>query len=300
LRLQNYFYFSNTRFKILKTKTMLRKLSLLTAMLLTVLYVQAQGFKFGVHVDPLVSFMASNDKKVVPKGAQMGFGLGVEMEYYFSDKENYAFTFGGNFALGKGGKLTYNDGGRLLSNSELDNTVYFNNQTNQSASSTQTSGLDLALVPGTTIRYNINYLEIPFGLKLRTNELGQSYLRAFFHIPTVTVGIPVSARGNVEAPRPGTTLTAGFYTPEISKGENVYKDITFLQLSLGTGAGVEWSPNDEGGLRLVGGFYYNYGFIDTVKKNYLYDNTLASPTPTKESKARTGFHNIGLRVGIIF
>jgi hypothetical protein len=279
---------------------MLRKFSLLTAFLLTVLYVQAQGFKFGVHVDPLVSFMASNDKKVVPKGAQMGFGLGVEMEYYFSEGENYAFTFGGNFSLGKGGKLSYTSGGILLPNSELDNTVYFDNETNASASSTQTSGLNLDLVQGTTIRYNINYLEIPFGLKLRTNELGQSYLRAFFHIPTVTVGIPVSARGTVDAPKPADQLVPGHYTPEASKGENVYKDINFLQLSLGTGAGVEWSPNDDGGLRLVGGFYYNYGFIDAVKKNTFYDNTIIPSTPTKESKARTGFHNIGLRIGIIF
>lgn len=279
---------------------MLRKFSLLTAFLLTVLYVQAQGFKFGVHVDPLVSFMASNDKKVVPTGAQMGFGLGVELEYYFSEGENYAFTFGGNFALGKGGKLTYNDGGRLLSNSELDNTVYIDNETGASASSTQTSGLNLELVPATTIRYNINYLEIPFGLKLRTNELGQSYLRAFFHIPTVTVGIPVSARGNVEAPKPASTLIPGYYTPDVSKGENIYKDINFLQLSLGTGAGVEYAPNEDGGLRLVGGFYYNYGFIDTVKKNYFFDNTQIPATSTKESKARTGFHNIGLRIGIIF
>jgi hypothetical protein len=269
---------------------MLRKFSLLTAFLLTVLYVQAQGFKFGVHVDPLVSFMASNDKKVVPKGAQMGFGLGVEMEYYFSDKENYAFTFGGNFALGKGGKLSYTSGGILLPNSELDNTAYFRNDTSA------TNGLGLSLVPGTTIRYNINYLEIPFGLKLRTNELGQSYLRAFFHIPTVTVGIPVSARATVDAPTP---TIQGYNTKEPSKGENIYKDINFLQLSLGTGAGVEWAPNDDGGLRLVGGFYYNYGFIDAVKKNTFYEST-TSATPTKENKARTGFHNIGLRIGIIF
>jgi hypothetical protein len=156
-------------------------------------------------------------------------------------------------------------------------------------------------VQGTTIRYNINYLEIPFGLKLRTNELGQSYLRAFFHIPTVTVGIPVSARGTVDAPKPADQLVPGHYTPEASKGENVYKDINFLQLSLGTGAGVEWSPNDDGGLRLVGGFYYNYGFIDAVKKNKFFDNTTIPNNPTfKENKARTGFHNIGLRIGIIF
>jgi hypothetical protein len=279
---------------------MLRKFSLLTAFLLTVLYVQAQGFKFGVHVDPLVSFMASNDKKVVPKGAQMGFGLGVEMEYYFSEGENYAFTFGGNFSLGKGGKLSYTSGGILLPNSELDNTAYFRIDS-AGASTSATNGLDLSLVPGTTIRYNINYLEIPFGLKLRTNELGQSYLRAFFHIPMVTVGIPVSARATVDAPTQTTNGLPGYYTNEPSKGENIYKDINFLQLSLGTGAGVEWSPNDDGGLRLVGGFYYNYGFIDAVKKNKFFDNTTIPNNPTfKENKARTGFHNIGLRIGIIF
>ncbi len=265
---------------------MLRKFSLLTAFLLTVLYVQAQGFKFGVHVDPLVSFMASNDKKVVPKGAQMGFGLGVEMEYYFSDGENYAFTFGGNFSLGKGGKLSYINSGVLLPNSTLFESSYFRTDS-AGLSVSAPSGDDLKLVAGTTVRYNVNYLEIPFGLKLRTNELGQSYLRAFFHIPMVTIGIPVSARGTVNAPEQTTDTSFEYYTKEPVKGENIYKDINFLQLSLGTGAGVEWSPNDDGGLRLVGGLYYNYGFIDMVKKN------------TTES-VRTGFHNIGLRIGIIF
>lgn len=280
---------------------MLRKFSLVTAFMACIVYAQAQGIKFGVHVDPLISLMASNDKKVVPDGANLGFGFGVEMEYYFSEGENYAFSFGANFALGKGGKLSYADGGILLPNSELDNTVFFNNQTGASASSTQTPGTDLPLISGTTIKYNLNYLEVPFGLKLRTNELGQSYMRAFFHLPIATIGIPVSARATVDAPQGASNLIQGYFTSEPSKGENVYKELIPLQFSLGTGAGVEYAPNEEGGLRIVGGFYYNYGFLDTFKKNYLYDNTvLPVATPTKENKARTGFHNIGLRVGVIF
>ncbi len=281
---------------------MLRKFSLLTAFMACVVYTQAQGFKFGVHVDPLISLMASSDQKnVIPKGANLGFSFGVEMEYYFSEGQNYAFTFGGNFSLNKGGKLSYPDGGRLLPKSELDDAAYFDNQTGLSASQTQTSGTNLPLVPGATVRYNINYLEIPFGLKLRTNELGQSYMRAFFHLPIVTIGVPVSAKGVVDAPRPTSLLIPGYYTTEPSKGENVYKDIIPLQFSLGTGAGVEFSPNNEGGLRLVGGFYYNYGFLDTVKKNELFDNVTNPGAPTyKENKARTGFHNISLRIGVIF
>jgi hypothetical protein len=277
---------------------MLRKFSLLTAFMACVVYTQAQGFKFGVHVDPLISLMASNDKKVVPDGANFGFGFGVEMEYYFSEGQNYAFTFGGNFALGKGGKLSYSLGGQLLPNSELDNTAYFRIDTG--VASTPISGSNLPLVPGTTVRYSVNYLEIPFGLKLRTNELGQSYMRAFFHLPIVTIGIPVSARATVDAPTQ-TSPSAGYYTDGPEKGENIYKDINFLQLSLGTGAGVEFSPNDEGGLRLVGGFYYNYGFIDMIKKNKFFDDVTVPTEPKyKDNKARTGFHNISLRIGIIF
>jgi len=279
---------------------MLRKFSLVTAFMACIVYAQAQGIKFGVHVDPLISIMASNDKKVVPDGANLGFGFGVELEYYFSETENYAFSFGANFALGKGGKLAYADGGILLPNSELDNTVFFNNLTNASASSTQTLGTDLPLVGGTSIRYNINYLEVPFGLKLRTDELGQSFMRIFFHLPIATIGIPVSSRATVDAAKPVTNLVPGYYTSVPSKGENVYKELFPLQFSLGAGAGVEYAPNEEGGLRLVGGFYYNYGFIDTFKKNLLYDNTQLPVTPTKENKASTGFHNIGLRIGVIF
>ena len=107
------------------------------------------------------------------------------MEKYFSEKENYAITFGANFAVAKGGKLLYDNGGVLLPNSTLDNTAYFWTPSNTlSANSKGESGKGLPLAPGTTIKYNISYVELPVGLKLRTNELGQSYMRAFFHLPT--------------------------------------------------------------------------------------------------------------------
>jgi hypothetical protein len=280
---------------------MLRKISLLTAILTVSVSAYAQSFKFGVHIDPGVSFMNSNDKKVKPDGANMNFAFGVEMEKYFSEKENYAITFGANFAVAKGGKLAYGDGGILLPNSTLDNTVYFNNVTNQSANAAGISGENMPLAPGTTIKYNISYVELPVGLKLRTNELGQSYMRAFFHLPIVTVMVPVSARATVNAPRPDNLTTPAYFTDGAVKGENIYKDVFPIQLAIGTGAGVEWAPNDEGGLRLIGGIYYNYGVIDAVKSNQLFQTPInvASPSYIKNS-ASTGFHNISLRIGVVF
>jgi hypothetical protein len=275
---------------------MLRKISLLTAILTVSVSAYAQSFKFGVHIDPGVSFMNSNDKKVKPDGANMNFAFGVEMEKYFSEKENYAITFGANFAVAKGGKLAYGDGGILLPNSTLDNTVYFNNVTNQSANAAGISGENMPLAPGTTIKYNISYVELPVGLKLRTNELGQSYMRAFFHLPIATVMVPVSARASVNAPRPSDPVSQLYFTDGAVKGENIYKDVFPIQLAIGTGAGVEWAPNDEGGLRLIGGIYYNYQLIDAVKKNQILDNQAG----LIDNKASTGFHNISLRIGVVF
>lgn len=274
---------------------MLRKITLLTAFMAYIVCAQAQGVKFGVHVDPLLSFMGSNDKKITSDGVNLGLEFGVEMEYYFAEGENYALTFGANFALGKGGTLTYADKGILFPRATLDNSSYRDTLGRVAELAGQT-GDSLLLVPGTSVKYNVNYLAIPIGLKLRTNELGDSYMRAFFHLPVATVMIPVSARATVNAPQPSDQFD-GYYTESPSKGEVVYKEIVPIQVMLGLGAGVEYSPNEEGGLRLVGGIYYQYGFFDTVKNNLLYDSVSNS---YKENKATSGFHNISLRIGIVF
>lgn len=276
---------------------MLRKITLLTAFLAFVVSAQAQKeFKFGVYVEPSVSFFASNDKDVEPDGSNLGFTIGLLGEYYFGNSDNYALIMGGNFSLGRGGTLLYEDGGRLFPDSELDAESYVSTSTGNVG----TNGEGLLLTPGTKVKYSLNYLEIPVGLKLRTNELGESYMRAFFQLPVLTIGIPVSARASIESPNAtGFVSSTGeevYYTPEKVKGENVYKDIFPLQIQLGAGAGVEYAPNEDGGLLLTAGLFYNYGFLDAVGTNELFDLTATPET----NKARTGFHNIGLRLGIVF
>ncbi|EJF53536.1 hypothetical protein SapgrDRAFT_1841 [Saprospira grandis DSM 2844] len=276
---------------------MLRKITLLTAFLAFVVSAQAQKeFKFGVYVEPSVSFFASNDKDVEPDGSNLGFTIGLLGEYYFGNSDNYALIMGGNFSLGRGGSLFYEDGGRLFPDSELDAESYVSTSTGNIG----TDGNEMLLTPGTKVKYRLNYLEIPVGLKLRTNELGESYMRAFFQLPVLTIGIPVSARATIESPNEtnfvNSTGDPVYYTPEKVKGENVYKDIFPLQIQLGAGAGVEYAPNEDGGLLLTAGLFYNYGFLDAVSTNELFElNGSLEP-----NKARTGFHNIGLRLGIVF
>lgn len=290
---------------------MVKKITLLAALLTQVLYSYGQDFKFGVHVDPFLSLLGSDYTNVKGAGINFGTGLGIEAEYRFNDGGNYALTFGADFSFNNGGTLLYKYGGNILPNTEFDNRSDFRNVNDQVPASS--SGIPM--VAFTRINYRANYIEIPVGLKLRTNELGDSYMRAFFHIPIVKIMIPVSGGAKIFSP---DTDAAGFledkdstryFIPQSTGSvteRNIYRDITPIQVSLGLGAGVELTPNNDGGLRIYAGIYYHSGLID-VTGAFGQPTSFFSPqnanTPVNEKQDRNpsnAMHNIALRLGVIF
>ena len=52
----------------------------------------AQGLSFSVVLDPQMTWMDSDSKKVEREGSNFGIGGGLVMDLYFA--ENYAFTSG--------------------------------------------------------------------------------------------------------------------------------------------------------------------------------------------------------------
>lgn len=278
---------------------MLKKISLLAILLVSFATAQAQNFKFGVHAAPVISLLGSDYKQVTGDGVNVGLGVGVEVEYYFGGGENYALTFGLDFALNKGGSLLYKYGGTIMPLSELDRNTFEDISGNNPS-----DGFGIDMTAGTKINYGVNYLELPIGLKLRTNELGGSYLRAFFHLPIVKVGIPVSASARIFNAT-GVTDTIGFAIEEgnsPSREPNVYKDITPVQFSIGLGAGVEYAPNADGGLRLFAGIYYDTGLIDVTNGFTGNDVKLREPNSSVEVNRNPTnmLHNIALRLGVTF
>ncbi len=283
---------------------MLKKISLLTMLLTFVVSAQAQ-FKFGVHAAPLISLMGTESDYVDNAGVNLGLGVGVELEYYIGDSENYAITFGIDFSINKGGSLLYRYGGTFMPVSSLNGDVFVNSAGQAYPDRT---GIDMAAF--TKINYSINYLELPIGLKLRTNELGGSYMRAFFHLPLVKIGVPISASGQIFTPDSGTD---GYVEDLIGykvkadgspyKARNIWKDVTPIQISLGAGAGVEYSPNEDGGLRIYAGLYYDVGLID-ITNGFTGDQVkLRKPNQVAYTAAENPnnmLHNIALRVGANF
>lgn len=304
------FYDKDFALSLQKRIFMLRKIAILTIILSQVVFAQAQEIKFGVHIDPFISLMDSDYSKVEGAAVNGGGEIGVEIEYRFSD--NYALTFGVDFALNRGGSLLYKYGGVILPNTDFDNRSSFE----YAGGTTILANAPVDMMAFTKINYRLNYVELPIGLKLRTNELGGSYLRAFFHIPLIKIGIPVTAGAKVFSP----DATADGFEDDRGTGKvhipqsdgsivepNVWKDITPIQISIGAGAGVEYTPNQDGGLRIYAGFYYTAGIIDVTGGIPASDiaftaaQTPSNLTPeTQNRNPRNGLHNIALRIGVIF
>lgn len=267
----------------------MKKIATLVLFLAFVAQLQAQEFKFGISASPSINFLTSNSNDQEGTGSNLAFQIAVNGEYYFGDGANYALTGGLGFSLGRGGALTYEDGGVLLPNTELDEDNFTNNAgMNPMVGETE----ELELTANTQIKYRVNYFDIPLGFKMRTNELGGSYIRGFAHLPVLNIGIPIVGRGDVTAPEEGRDALIYGGT---SENENIYRDVFPIALNLGAGIGVEWAPNDEEGVVVTGGFYYESALLDLTKQIQLRQGT-----GLQEENPLARIQMLTLRIGVLF
>ena len=109
---------------------------------------QGQGkLRFNVHFDPQIAWLSSSDHDAInPDGSILHLQAGIQMDYFF--QENYAFVLG--FGISNmGGRLIYGEGTDYVQNDE-----------------------PVSILPGQEVKMNLQYLDIPLGLKLKTEELG--------------------------------------------------------------------------------------------------------------------------------
>ena len=215
--------------------------------------------RLGFQLSPSFSFMSTDDNLINGNGTNLGLKLGMMSEYYF--RENYAITSGLNFAFNHGGTLRHEVGGDFWAKSEL-------------------SDLSLHELPdGVNLRYHIQYLEIPFGLKMRTREFG--YLRYFAEIPTFTLGFKLQARGDVR----GTSNLD-------RERENITEDVNLFNLTWGFGGGVHYALSEN--TALVGGIIYRQGFADVTD-----DGGFRSDGMTRED-SKGIIKSVTIRFGFLF
>jgi opacity protein-like surface antigen len=101
--------------------------------------VTAQGFRLGLHVQPGLAWLSTQDKDVSNDGTRFSFAYGAILDYYFTD--NYAISTGMSLAY-RGGNLKYDNAGNDAITSK---------------------------------KLMLQYVDIPITLKMKTNQIGKVY-----------------------------------------------------------------------------------------------------------------------------
>lgn len=200
---------------------------------------QTSPIRFSVHVDPQAAWFNSDETGVDPDGSIMHINAGLNMDYFFA--ENYAFVLG--FGINNmGGKLLYADSTLFLS-----------------------KGDSLYLEPGQSAKLNLQYIDIPIGLKLKTEEMG--YATYFLQL-----GFNPMFRLNAKA----TSDEASLDKADISES------MILFNLGYHVGIGVEYKLG--GSTALIGGLRWSSGLTDV----------------TDNDRANVKTNVLSLNLGILF
>jgi len=181
------------------------------------------NLRLGVHLDPMASWLSPKTNRIDKDGARPGINGGLLVEYYFHP--NYGLVTGLNLGVW-GGNVLYND------------SVGIKTGDNSS----------VGLRRGSTVAYNLSYISIPVGLKLKTNEIGYfTYFAELGFNQQINIGSRATSTGN-----------------GLNK-DNVPKETNLLNMAYYFGGGVEY--NVGGQTSLVAGVFFTNGFVDVLSNN---------------------------------
>jgi opacity protein-like surface antigen len=197
--------------------------------------------RFNVHLDPQFAWLSSSDRdKINPEGSIFHMQAGIQMDHFFA--ENYAFILG--FGINNlGGNLLYSD-----------STDY------------GSEDYPILIEPGQKIKMNLQYLDIPLGLKLKTEELGYAtfFLQVGFN-PMFSINRHISTED-------------GTYDKKSLPKES----ITMFNLGYHVGAGVEYRLG--GNTAAIAGVRWTSGLTNV----------------TEQDGANINVNAISIHLGILF
>lgn len=225
----------------------------------------APGFRFGFQASPTWSWMRTTDKKLEGVGSNWGLKLGALGEYYFA--ANYAFITGLGFGFNQGGTIQNGyEMASLWDNSDLSEEKF------------KVVGKEAKL------HYRLNFVEIPFGLKMRGGSGEDSRLKFYAEVPVFTIGFLSRAQGDIRGTQDKNT-----------EDEDIRKDVNGLSLAWGLGGGIEYEFATSA--TLVAGLSFQQQFTDITGKGTIQKN-VGDPFVLEKSKGTIGL--IAFKLGVFF
>lgn len=239
-------------------------------------YLDASDFRFGVFLAPNVSWMKptankSDDKLylVNSEGSKVGFTWGLMIDYQFAD----------NYGINTGFQLN-TTGGKI------------NASLNPNATTTPTSK---NVVQSAYFDYRLQYLELPFNLKLISDPLPAGDMKVFGQIG-LAVDFNISKKATYSVS----------YTDEDKNGNDIVRTvnetnekiqgmgITPVMFQLNLGGGIEYPITEK--MSFYSAIIFSNGFAPDVTNPKDFNLGYLG----KFTDANTRLNNISLRIGLFF
>lgn len=236
--------------------SMKKSLLIISLLLLSISTYAQSNVRFGFTTSPGISFYSADGKHHDSKGARFSFNYGAIVDFVIDNNERYTITSGLTIDMTGGNLKGMSTDGRFSS----------------------------AMVT------KVQYLEIPIGLKLRSNESAQNL--TFYGTLGIVNGFKIRSRANYQYT--GEVVTEEGVTPINISEKNIriddlrfypneIKKVTPYHLALHFEAGTEFRISDN--TSLVGGIYFRNGFTNVIKD--------------KDSE-RVVARGLGLRIAVMF
>lgn len=235
-----------------------------------------KNFRFGIKVNPMLTWFRPDDGKTLEKdGIKAKFGYALMAEFKIAKVVSFGTGIGADY---EGGKLKFNDTVSYFIQDEVFTT---NPDTSKPFARYMVNGRS----------YDVNYVNIPITLKMKTKEIGAMTYYAIFG---GDLGIRTKAKVKDESPTPLTTVPSGFKYSSEDTQDNT-KDMNVMRTSLNVGAGFEY--NLAGTTSLVVGINYRRGMLPAIKKESEY---LLKGTTDSSFKSTVLGDGLLLTIGMLF
>src|SRR5690554_2208727 len=231
----------------------MKKLFITISLLFMFVSTYAQvGARFGFTASPAISWYSADHKQVENEGMRFSLNYGALVDIVMGNNERYAISTG----------MTINIGGGKLKGINPDDPNSYSVLTSK-----------------------VQYLEIPVGLKLRSNE-SASNLTFYGNLGLVN-GFRIRARADIEYfdedKDKELELLDNVKFKELDFFPSNAEKINVYQLGLHFEAGTEFRVSDN--TSIVGGLFFRNGFTNVIKD---------------EDDERVVQRNFGLRIAVMF
>ena len=191
---------------------------------------------------PSLNWMNTDNRDVNREKVVLGYDFGLIGDIYFAESERYALQTG-LLVLNTGGKISY----------RMNNNFNF-------------SGVEMD--PDADIRYRLRYLEVPFSIKLKTDEFHRAYYWGIFGLSGM---VNIGARGDSD--------------DGLLRKASIHDEVNLFNIAMNVGLG----------------FDYDLGSSNSASVGLVFQNGLADVTTDSDALTdKTIINSLKVRLALIF